>query len=103
MLLHITQDHHRVSVISFPRDLVLAVQACLQIDGSAGSASSRVLLHTTLARGGFSWVVLAIEKLTGLHFPFAAQIRFDGATASFKAVGVFRCGVFHTQNPGISG
>ncbi|MEB0002438.1 LCP family protein [Cryobacterium sp. 10I1] len=87
MLLHIAQDHHSMSVISFPRDLMVAVPACPQADGSTASASSRVMLNTTLARGGLSCVVVTIEKLTGLQIPFAAQISFDGVTAMSNAVG----------------
>ncbi|MDY7541755.1 MULTISPECIES: LCP family protein [unclassified Cryobacterium] len=87
MLLHIAQDHHSVSVISFPRDLMVAVPTCPQTDGSTASASSRVMLNTTLARGGLSCVVVTIEKLTGLQIPFAAQISFDGVTAMSNAVG----------------
>ncbi|WP_241976214.1 LCP family protein [Cryobacterium algoricola] len=87
MLLHIAQDHHSASVISFPRDLMVAVPTCPQTDGSTASASNRVMLNTTLARGGLSCVVVTIEKLTGLQIPFAAQISFDGVTAMSNAVG----------------
>ncbi|MCI4657084.1 LCP family protein [Cryobacterium zhongshanensis] len=87
MLLHIAEDHQSVSVISFPRDLMIPVPACQQADGSTVSASSRVMMNTTLARGGLSCVVSTIEKLTGLRIPFAAQISFTGVTAMSNAVG----------------
>lgn len=87
MLLHISQNHQSVSVVSFPRDLMIAVPACPQPGGGTAGASSRVILNSTLARGGLSCVVLAIEKLTGLQIPFAAQISFEGVTAMSDAVG----------------
>ncbi|TFC11999.1 LytR family transcriptional regulator [Cryobacterium sp. MDB2-33-2] len=87
MLLHIAQNHQSVSVISFPRDLMLAVPACPQADGGTASPSSRVMLNTTLSRGGLSCVVLTIEKLTGVQIPYAAEISFDGVTAMSNAVG----------------
>ncbi|WP_241988176.1 LCP family protein [Cryobacterium sp. MDB2-10] len=87
MLLHIAQNHQSVSVISFPRDLMLAVPACPQADGGTASPSSRVMLNTTLSRGGLSCVVLTIEKLTGVQVPYAAEISFDGVTAMSNAVG----------------
>ncbi|MDJ0323046.1 LCP family protein [Cryobacterium sp. PH31-AA6] len=87
MLLHIAQNHQSVSVVSFPRDLMLAVPACPQPDGGTASASSRVMLNTTLSRGGLPCVVLTIENLTGLQIPYAAQISFDGVTAMSNAVG----------------
>ncbi len=87
MLLHISQNHQSVSVISFPRDLMIAVPACAHPDGGTYASSSRVILNSTLARGGLSCVVLSIEKLTGLQIPFAAQISFAGVTAMSDAVG----------------
>jgi LCP family protein required for cell wall assembly len=87
MLLHIAENHQSVSVISFPRDLMIAVPECPKADGSTASSSSRVMMNTTLARGGLSCVVSTIEKLTGLRIPFAAQISFDGVTAMSNAVG----------------
>ena len=87
MLLHIAQDHKSVSVISFPRDLMVAVPACPGAGGTTVSASRREMLNTTLARGGLSCVVVTIEKLTGLQIPFAAQISFDGVTAMSNAIG----------------
>ena len=87
MLLHIAENHRSVSVISFPRDLMIPVPACQQADGSTVSASSRVMMNTTLARGGLSCVVSTIEMLTGIRIPFAAQISFTGVTAMSNAVG----------------
>lgn len=87
ILLHISQDHQSVSVISFPRDLMLAVPACPLPDGGTASASSQVMLNTTLDRGGLPCVVLTIEKLTGISIPYAAQITFNGVTALSNAVG----------------
>lgn len=87
LLLHISQDHQNVSVISFPRDLMIAVPDCPLPAGGTAAASSRVMLNTTLARGGLPCVVLSIEKLTGVQIPFAAQISFEGVAAMSDAVG----------------
>ena len=87
MLLHISQDHRSVSVVSFPRDLMLAIPACPLPDGGTAGASSRMILNSTLARGGLSCVVLSIEQLTGLQIPYAAEISFEGVTAMSDAVG----------------
>lgn len=87
MMLHIAQDHHSVTVVSFPRDAMVAVPACPQSGGGTYPASSKVMLNTTLSRGGLSCVVLTIEKLTGVQIPFAAEISFDGVIALSDAVG----------------
>lgn len=87
ILLHISQDHNSVSVVSFPRDLMLAVPACPLPGGGTASASSQVMLNSTLNRGGLPCVVQTIENLTGLQIPYAAQISFNGVTAMSNAVG----------------
>jgi LCP family protein required for cell wall assembly len=87
MLLHISRNHQSVTVVSFPRDLIIGVPACPQSGGGTARASSGVMLNTTLSRGGLSCVVLTIEKLTGLQIPFAAEISFAGVTALSNAVG----------------
>lgn len=87
MLLHIAENHQSMSVISFPRDMLVTVPSCPHDGGGASPAARRVMLNTTLSRGGLPCVVLTIEKLTGLHIPFAAEISFDGVIAMSNAVG----------------
>jgi LCP family protein required for cell wall assembly len=86
ILIHIAQNHHSVTVVSFPRDLELAVPACPTTNGTV-SATSQTMLNTTLSRGGLSCTVLTIEKLTGVNIPYAAEISFDGVSAMSDAVG----------------
>lgn len=87
MLLHIAENHKSMSVISFPRDLMVAVPACPRDGGGTTPSTRRAMLNTTLARGGLPCVALTIEKLTGLQIPFAAEISFDGVIAMSNAVG----------------
>lgn len=87
MLMHISEDHERATVVSFPRDLFVNMPACPNPDGAAYRAASSVKLNTALSRGGLACPVLAIEKLTGLDIPYAAVIEFDGVVAMSNAVG----------------
>ncbi|MBC7518348.1 MAG: LCP family protein [Microbacteriaceae bacterium] len=87
MLLHIAENHQSMSVISFPRDLMVAVPTCPNAAGGTTPSTRRAMLNTTLERGGLPCVVLTIEKLTGLQIPFAAEISFDGVIAMSNAVG----------------
>ena len=87
MLLHIAQNHQSVTVVSFPRDLMIPIPRCPSPKGGSYGSVDKAMLNSTLSRGGLSCVVLTIEKLTGVTIPFAAEISFDGVSAMSNAVG----------------
>jgi LCP family protein required for cell wall assembly len=87
MLLHIAQNHQSVTVVSFPRDLMIPIPECPSPNGGTYSSVDTGMMNSTLSRGGLSCVVLTIEKLTGVSIPFAAEISFDGVSAMSNAVG----------------
>jgi LCP family protein required for cell wall assembly len=87
MLIHIAADHNSVTVVSFPRDLMVPIPACPRPGGGTHPAVRQAMLNSTLARGDLPCVVLTIEKLTGITIPFAAKITLDGVTAMSDAVG----------------
>jgi LCP family protein required for cell wall assembly len=87
MVLHISADHQHATVVSIPRDLLVAIPACPRADGGVTPPSSLSMFNTTLSRGGLSCTVLATEKLTGLHIQYAAEISFDGVIQMSDAVG----------------
>jgi LCP family protein required for cell wall assembly len=86
ILLHISQDHTNVTVMSFPRDLEIPIPACPSGTGTR-APTNKAMLNTAASRGGLSCVVLTIEKLTGLQIPYAATIKFNGVTAMSDAIG----------------
>jgi LCP family protein required for cell wall assembly len=90
MLLHISQDHSHVEVVSFPRDMLVEVPECANPEDPAGeplSASSDVKINTVLQHGGFSCVALTVEQLTGVTIPAGGIVEFDGVAALATAVG----------------
>jgi LCP family protein required for cell wall assembly len=91
ILVHISADHSNMSVISFPRDLVVPIPACTNDDGTVTPASSAAMLNTALSRGGekhgLACVASTIGKLTGLQIPYAGMITFDGVVRMADAVG----------------
>ena len=90
MLLHVSQDHSHVEVVSFPRDLVVPVPECLDPNDPGGeplSPLSGVKLNTVLSYGGFPCVALTIEQLTGVQIPVGGIVEFYGVAALSEAVG----------------
>lgn len=89
LLLHVSEDHQNVTVISFPRDLMVPIPSCPGPDGEPGyyNAMSEQQFNTTLSYGGLACTVLTVEKLTGIDIPYAGLISFDGVIDMSNAIG----------------
>ena len=87
LLVHVSENHDRAVVISFPRDLLLDIPACPQADGSESSPRQMGPLNTTMAIGGLPCVALTLEQLTGLEIGYAGLMTFTGVAQLSTAVG----------------
>jgi LCP family protein required for cell wall assembly len=90
MLLHLSEDHSHVEVVSFPRDMIVPVPECPDPEDPEGeslSAMSGVKLNSVLSHGGFGCVASTIEELTGVTIPAGGIVEFDGVAALATAVG----------------
>lgn len=87
MLVHISDNPRRVTVISFPRDMMVPIPSCTRDDGSTSSAMSRQPLNAAYSAGGLNCVVKTISQLTGLNIPYAAKITWGGVIEITNAIG----------------
>lgn len=87
MLLHVSADHKNATVVSFPRDMYVAIPSCPDGKGGNYDAMSRQKINNSLSYGGLACTVLTVEKLTGLDIPYAGVIEFDGVIEMSNAVG----------------
>lgn len=92
MLVHLSEDHSQVTVVSFPRDAMVPIPSCADPDaGTSSPAESKAMFNSALLRGGpnggVACVVQTVENLTGLSIPYAGLITFDGVTAMSNALG----------------
>ena len=87
LLVHVSENHDRAVVISFPRDLLLDIPACPQEDGTESPATQMQPLNTTMGIGGLPCVALTLEKLTGLEIGYAGLMTFTGVAQLSTAVG----------------
>ena len=87
LLVHVSENHDRAVVISFPRDLLLDIPACPQGDGSLSKPRSMAPLNTTMGIGGLPCVALTLEELTGLSIGYAGLMTFTGVAQLSTAVG----------------
>lgn len=86
LLVHISSAPRRVTVVSFPRDLVVTVPPCTRADGTAfeGGADQ---INTAYGYGGLGCVVSTVSALTGLNIPFGAVVTFGGVIEVTDAIG----------------
>lgn len=88
MLLQISKDRKNVSVLSFPRDLMVSVPQCTDPDnGTVYPAEDNVQINESLSRGGAGCTVATISKLTGVNIDHFMLVDFNAVKELSKVVG----------------
>ena len=87
LLVHISDEPRRVTVISFPRDLMVPIPECTDEDGSVSSAMSRQQINSAYSYGGLNCVAKTISELSGMNIPFAAKVSFGNVINITDAIG----------------
>ncbi|PZU32928.1 MAG: transcriptional regulator [Microbacterium sp.] len=87
MLVHISDEPRRVTVVSFPRDMIVPIPACTGEDGTQYSAMSAQMLNVSYMYGGLACSVATIEQLTGVDITYAGAIRWTGVINMSDAIG----------------
>lgn len=87
MLVHISDQPRRITVVSFPRDMLVPIPACPDGSGGSYSAMSSQPLNASYGYGGLACTVLTIEELTGEQIQFAGAIRWTGVIDMSDAIG----------------
>lgn len=88
MLLDISADNKRVSVMSFPRDLLVDVPQCTdRKTNQTFPARNGVMINEAMAEAGIGCAVDTINKLTGLKVDHFMMADFNAVKELSKAVG----------------
>ncbi|GAA5087954.1 hypothetical protein GCM10025760_09770 [Microbacterium yannicii] len=87
MLVHISDNPRRVTVVSFPRDLMIPFPSCTRDDGSTTSATSKTQINEAWSYGGLSCVAKTVSDLSGQNIPFAAKVSFGNVINITDAIG----------------
>ena len=87
MLVHISDEPRRITVVSFPRDMLVPIPACPDGQGGEYSAMSSQPLNASYSYGGLACTALTIEELTGEEIHFAGAIRWTGVIDMSDAIG----------------
>jgi LCP family protein required for cell wall assembly len=81
MLLHISPGHHRVTVVSLPRDTEVPILNCAASDGATGQQAAPGQLEPinyTLSYGGPVCTWKTIDNVTHIHVDHFIQLDFTG-------------------------
>jgi len=87
LLVHVSDEPRRITVVSFPRDMMIKIPACTDAQGETHSAMSKQQLNVAYSDAGLSCVVKTISELTGQEVQFAASVTFGGVIEITNAIG----------------
>ena len=85
--MHVSQEPRRITVVSFPRDLMLSIPECEDDQGNVHSAMSKQPLNVAYTDGGLNCVAKTVTELTGQEIQFAASVTFGGVIEITNAIG----------------
>ena len=81
MLLHISPDHHGVTVISIPRETMVPVLGCEASDGTPGQQADPnavELINAALSGGGPACTWKTFDAVTDIHVDHFVELDFTG-------------------------
>lgn len=88
MMMDISADNKRVSVISFPRDLLVDIPECTdQKTKEVFPAQSGVMINEAMKQAGIGCAVDTVNKLTGLEIDHFMMADFNAVKELSNAVG----------------
>jgi LCP family protein required for cell wall assembly len=87
MVVHISEPPRRVTVVSFPRDLLVDVPSCTDANGNPTSEAYGQMINSAFGTGGLACSVKTVEALTGLDIGYAASINWGGVIDVTNAIG----------------
>lgn len=100
ILVHVSEEPRRVTAVSFPRDMIVPIPACLHPDGRQNYPMTGYPLNAAMYHGGLACVARTISNLTGQEIHFAASISFGGVLAVTEAIGGVEVCVESTMDDG---
>lgn len=89
ILMHLSADRSRASLISIPRDSMVEAPACRLEDGTV-TEPDLIQVNAAFANGGAACSIATIEAATGVPINHYVVVDYDGFTAIVEALGGVR-------------
>lgn len=100
IVVHLSADHRRATVISIPRDSWVTIPDCTGADGKTVPSHSE-LFNSAFSVGGPRCTIATVQKLTGIAITHYLQIDFAGFRRVVDALGtVTICSPQPVDDPG---
>ncbi|BAJ26137.1 MULTISPECIES: LCP family protein [Kitasatospora] len=87
MVVHIPEGRSNATVVSIPRDTMVARPACTTADGKQVAGTPRVMFNSIYTTAGPACVVKTVESMTGLRMNHYVEIDFAGFKDLVDAMG----------------
>ncbi|WP_083974770.1 LCP family protein [Kitasatospora mediocidica] len=87
MVVHVNQNHTLGTVVSIPRDTLVARPACTAPNGTAVPAAASAMYNSAFEVGGAACAVKTTEQLTGMRMNHFVEIDFAGFAGFINAIG----------------
>src|SRR5690606_22241623 len=82
-----SEPPRRVTVVSFPRDLLVDIPSCTDADGNETPEMYGQMINSAFSAGGLACSVQTVEELTGVDVGYAASINWGGVIDVTNAIG----------------
>ncbi|MFI0417964.1 LCP family protein [Spongiactinospora sp. 9N601] len=90
ILMHISPDRDKATLISFPRDSVVQIPSCPGGNGSATLPPRVEMINAAYNEGGITCTIRTLESLTGVRIDHFVEIDFTGFKNIVDALGGIR-------------
>ncbi|CAM5580942.1 transcriptional regulator [Streptomyces avidinii] len=78
MVVHLNEGHTKATVVSIPRDTMIAQPACTTADGKTDPGSPRRQFNQAYTTGGAACAVKTVEKMSGIRMDHYLEVDFTG-------------------------
>ncbi|MFE5483378.1 LCP family protein [Streptomyces sp. NPDC056527] len=87
MIVHVYEGHKKASVVSVPRDTIVARPACTDGQGNAVAGDKRAMFNTAYEVGGPACAVKTVESMSGIRMDHYIEVDFTGFTKLIDKLG----------------
>ena len=85
ILVHLSPDRNKATLVSFPRDSYVAIPSCTRANGTQ-SQPQHNLFNSAFMIGGASCTIRTVQAMTGVSITHYIQVRFDGFKSMVDAL-----------------
>ena len=86
MIVHLSKDRHKATIISIPRDSWVTIPECTGADGQVIAAHTD-MFNSAFTVGGPACTIATVQKLTGIEVTHFVEINFSGFESMVSALG----------------